>query len=202
MQDSPLPPPVVEKASVVKKSFLADFFDLAHINDTFRVAFKHGKQNRRAKVIMLMLVVMIVSGPWYGECYGRRDSLTNFQPKTASNGSRNDAIFDSGKTIRKCISSRQKLSSIFIDSTFFFRKVANLWQCMIVLQCDLGCRCATLANEHDVMLFTCLYNIYRSSFSSFRRTSGCLSLHSAAIQLERNRIQYFFNFRSYDQYDW
>lgn len=49
-----------------QKPFLADFFDLAHINDTLRVTFKQGKQNRRAKVIMLMLVVMIVSGPWYG----------------------------------------------------------------------------------------------------------------------------------------
>lgn len=66
VQDSPLPPPVELKGGV-KKSFLADFFDLAHISDTFRVAFKHGTQNRRAKVIMLMLVVMIVSGPWYGK---------------------------------------------------------------------------------------------------------------------------------------
>lgn len=50
-----------------QKPFLADFFDLTHISDTLHVTFKHGKQNRRAKVIMLMLVVMVVSGPWYGE---------------------------------------------------------------------------------------------------------------------------------------
>lgn len=67
VRDSPLPPPVDEKKGGKEKSFLADFFDLAHINDTFHVAFKHGKQNRRAKVIMLMLVVLVVSGPWYGE---------------------------------------------------------------------------------------------------------------------------------------
>lgn len=48
------------------KSFLADFFDLQHIKDTFRVAFKHGAKDRRVKVIMLMAVVMIVIGPYHG----------------------------------------------------------------------------------------------------------------------------------------
>lgn len=66
VRESPIPPPAA-KPGAVKKSFLADFFDLSHINDTMRVTFKQGKQNRRAKVIVLMMGVMIVSGPWYGK---------------------------------------------------------------------------------------------------------------------------------------
>lgn len=52
---------------IKKKSFLADFFDRSHIYETFRVAFKQGKKNRRAKVIMLSIVVMLVMGPFYGK---------------------------------------------------------------------------------------------------------------------------------------
>ncbi|XP_023308597.2 tetracycline resistance protein, class A [Lucilia cuprina] len=49
------------------KSLLADFFDKQHIVETFRVAFKKGENKRRARVILLMIVVMVVIGPIYGE---------------------------------------------------------------------------------------------------------------------------------------
>ncbi|KAI4478139.1 hypothetical protein M0804_012097 [Polistes exclamans] len=53
-----------------KVSFLAsakDFFSLKHIEETFSVAFKKGANNRQKRVIMLMIIVMVVIGPLYGE---------------------------------------------------------------------------------------------------------------------------------------
>lgn len=50
-----------------RKSLLADFFDKDHVVETFRVAFKRGENQRRQRVIMLMVVVMVVIGPMHGE---------------------------------------------------------------------------------------------------------------------------------------
>ncbi|XP_019880553.1 proton-coupled folate transporter isoform X2 [Aethina tumida] len=47
--------------------FVRDFFDIRHLGETFRVAFKKGENNRRMKVMLLMLVVMVVIGPMHGE---------------------------------------------------------------------------------------------------------------------------------------
>lgn len=47
--------------------FFKDFFDLKHVSDTFKVAFKKGENNRKIKVLLLMLVVMVVIGPMHGE---------------------------------------------------------------------------------------------------------------------------------------
>lgn len=70
----PAPPVNGVKAAVEKTrpptrplAFLRDFFDLKHVADTFRVAFKSGERNRRARVVVLMLVVMVVIGPLHGE---------------------------------------------------------------------------------------------------------------------------------------
>lgn len=59
-----------DKASnqIVKKSFCADFFDFSHIRETFLVAFKARVKNRRAKILALMIVVIIVVGPQHGRC--------------------------------------------------------------------------------------------------------------------------------------
>nr|XP_023018297.1 solute carrier family 46 member 3-like [Leptinotarsa decemlineata] len=48
-------------------AFFRDFFDVQHLMDTFNVAFKRGENNRRTKVMLLMLVVMVVIGPMHGE---------------------------------------------------------------------------------------------------------------------------------------
>ncbi|XP_018572757.1 proton-coupled folate transporter-like [Anoplophora glabripennis] len=48
-------------------AFLRDFFDMKHLIDTFKVAFKEGENNRKLKVMSLMLVVMVVIGPMHGE---------------------------------------------------------------------------------------------------------------------------------------
>lgn len=48
------------------KSLLADFFDKEHVVETFRVAFKKGENQRRLRVSMLLIVVMVVIGPMHG----------------------------------------------------------------------------------------------------------------------------------------
>lgn len=50
------------------RAFVVDFFSLRHIEETFRVAFKNGANNRQKRVIVLMVIVMVVIGPLYGEC--------------------------------------------------------------------------------------------------------------------------------------
>ncbi|XP_034949731.1 thymic stromal cotransporter protein-like isoform X2 [Chelonus insularis] len=46
---------------------VVDFFAFRHISETFRVAFKKGANNRQNKVAVLMIIVMVVVGPMYGE---------------------------------------------------------------------------------------------------------------------------------------
>ncbi|XP_015601761.1 uncharacterized protein LOC107270866 [Cephus cinctus] len=65
-------PPVqqVDKQEQRKMSPCAsvlDFFSLRHISETFRVAFKKGERNRQKRVLVLMVIVMVVIGPLYGE---------------------------------------------------------------------------------------------------------------------------------------
>ncbi|XP_034241434.1 proton-coupled folate transporter-like isoform X2 [Thrips palmi] len=47
--------------------FLKDFFDVRYLLETMRTCFKKGENNRRIKVILLMVVVMLVIGPLHGE---------------------------------------------------------------------------------------------------------------------------------------
>lgn len=59
-----------EKTEEKKLSVCAsiqDFFAFKHIEETFRVAFKTGKNNRQKRVLVLMVIVMVVIGPLYGE---------------------------------------------------------------------------------------------------------------------------------------
>lgn len=56
-----------ELAKITKKNIIADFFDTEHVSATFKVAFKKGANQRRLRVIMLMIVVMVVIGPLHGE---------------------------------------------------------------------------------------------------------------------------------------
>jgi PCFT/HCP family folate transporter-like MFS transporter 1/3 len=45
-----------ENLLATDKSLLADFFDKEHVLDTFRVALQKGKNNRRLKVILLLVI--------------------------------------------------------------------------------------------------------------------------------------------------
>ncbi|KPJ02439.1 Solute carrier family 46 member 3 [Papilio xuthus] len=47
--------------------WLKDFFDIRYVKDTIMVAFKRGPNNRRLRVIMLVVVLCVVIGPIYGE---------------------------------------------------------------------------------------------------------------------------------------
>lgn len=50
-----------------KKGFVKDFFDLRHVKETFRVAMKKGKRNRRLRILASMILAMVVMGPIHGE---------------------------------------------------------------------------------------------------------------------------------------
>lgn len=54
------------KDNVPRQGFIKDFFNLKHVMETFKVAFKKGENNRKLKVLLLMLVVMVVIGPMHG----------------------------------------------------------------------------------------------------------------------------------------
>lgn len=56
-----------QKLKAQNKSLLADFFDKEHVVETFRVAFKKGENQRRLRVSMILIVVMVVIGPMHGE---------------------------------------------------------------------------------------------------------------------------------------
>lgn len=49
-----------------KRNFLVDFFDPQHIKETFKVAFKQGKRNRRKRICIIMILVMVIIGPMHG----------------------------------------------------------------------------------------------------------------------------------------
>lgn len=48
-------------------SDVTDFFDLKHIRNAFGVTFKRGNDNRRLRIIMMMIVLMVIMGPMSGE---------------------------------------------------------------------------------------------------------------------------------------
>lgn len=43
-----------------------EFFDLKHIKNAFGVTFKAGDDNRRLRIIMMMIVLMLIMGPMTG----------------------------------------------------------------------------------------------------------------------------------------
>lgn len=52
-----------------KIGFCRDFFDIKHVRDTIRVVFKKGKRNRRRRVCILMILVMVIIGPVHGKFF-------------------------------------------------------------------------------------------------------------------------------------
>lgn len=56
-----------EKSKIKKKNFFVDFFDPAHVSETFKVAFKEGKRNRRKRICIIMILVMVIIGPLHGK---------------------------------------------------------------------------------------------------------------------------------------
>ena len=56
-----------QKLKAANRSLLADFFDKEHVVETFKVAFKKGENQRRLRVSMILIVVMVVIGPMHGK---------------------------------------------------------------------------------------------------------------------------------------
>ncbi|KAG5672986.1 hypothetical protein PVAND_003070 [Polypedilum vanderplanki] len=67
VKESPMKVQVQKKSKAQKKNFIIDFFDMEHIVETFRVAFKKGENQRRLRVSVLLIVVMVIMGPLFGE---------------------------------------------------------------------------------------------------------------------------------------
>ena len=87
-----------ELEKVTKSNFCADFFDTKHVSDTFKVAFKKGANQRRLRVIMLMIVVMVVIGPLHGKLYEIRNSIANI---TSGNVTTSQLIFNLNLYLQK-----------------------------------------------------------------------------------------------------
>ncbi|KAJ8973809.1 hypothetical protein NQ317_014512 [Molorchus minor] len=58
---------IKEKPLEKKKNFFADFFNFSNVLQTLKIAFKKGERNRRTKVCVIMVLVMVVIGPMHGE---------------------------------------------------------------------------------------------------------------------------------------
>lgn len=70
IKEAPRPPSDTPPEKKIKMSACAtviDFFAFRHISETFRVAFKKGENNRQQRVTVLMVIVMVIVGPMYGE---------------------------------------------------------------------------------------------------------------------------------------
>lgn len=61
------------KIETKKVGFIRDFFDWGHVRDTFRVAFKDGKRNRKKRICTIMVLVMVIIGPMHGELFSLVD---------------------------------------------------------------------------------------------------------------------------------
>lgn len=57
--------PCYTKPSLCKD--MKNFFNFQHIKNAFGVTFKKGDDNRRLRIIMMMLVLMIIMGPMTGQ---------------------------------------------------------------------------------------------------------------------------------------
>lgn len=57
----------IEALKLQRCWFVRDLFDIRHISETFKVTFKKGKNNRKMRVIMLMIACMVIIGPMHGK---------------------------------------------------------------------------------------------------------------------------------------
>lgn len=49
-----------------KIRWFREFFDFKNVKDTFAVAFKEGKRNRKTRICTIMVLVMVIIGPLHG----------------------------------------------------------------------------------------------------------------------------------------
>lgn len=48
------------------RGWFRNFFDFKNVKDTFAVAFKEGKRNRKKRICTIMVLVMVIIGPMHG----------------------------------------------------------------------------------------------------------------------------------------
>ncbi|XP_063905080.1 probable peptidoglycan muropeptide transporter SLC46 [Zophobas morio] len=58
---------IPSEGTTIGTNFLKDFFNVKHVAETFRVAFKKGKRNRKARICTMMVLCMVIVGPMHGE---------------------------------------------------------------------------------------------------------------------------------------
>lgn len=49
-----------------ERGWFRSFFDFKNVKDTFAVAFKEGKRNRKRRICTIMVLVMVIIGPMHG----------------------------------------------------------------------------------------------------------------------------------------
>ncbi|XP_044746842.1 solute carrier family 46 member 3-like [Coccinella septempunctata] len=57
----------IQDAEQKNQSFIRDFLDIGHVKNTFKVCFKEGSVNRKNKMRIIMVLSMIITGPFFGE---------------------------------------------------------------------------------------------------------------------------------------
>lgn len=50
-----------------KPSGRCDFFDVSHVISTVRVVFRNGPRRRRLRVLLLIVTLVVIEGPIFGE---------------------------------------------------------------------------------------------------------------------------------------
>lgn len=58
--------PTDNQTSFSQRSVLAQFFDYHHVTNTFQVIFRDGPARRRLRIILLLVVWIVVTGPSQG----------------------------------------------------------------------------------------------------------------------------------------
>ncbi|CAH0388966.1 unnamed protein product [Bemisia tabaci] len=62
-----LPPKKSERVSCC--AFLRDFFDFKHFCSALQVTFKSGDKDRKTKIVLLMIAIVVIMGPLHGEMH-------------------------------------------------------------------------------------------------------------------------------------
>ncbi|KAK9891132.1 hypothetical protein WA026_013450 [Henosepilachna vigintioctopunctata] len=62
---------IIKDTNIIKvqktQNCLGDFFYFGHIKNTFNICFKDGPNNRKWKMMIMMLISLTIMGPFYGE---------------------------------------------------------------------------------------------------------------------------------------
>nr|CAD7461133.1 unnamed protein product [Timema tahoe] len=139
LKEEKKPRPEAKKMQDQTCWFLRDFFDWKHITETFKVAFKHGKDQRRMRVIMLMVACMVIIGPMHDlphENKGTTKLLPNSKHAVPSEMISSLEGYIYGKCIHICVEGEWKticekspINTPDRDSNFDLPVIGSLVHC-------------------------------------------------------------------------